>query len=101
MNIDRKDYTEMTEEEIFDTFVSAGLPEDAARFCTEWMPEYIGYAYDRLQYGYYDWQTFGIMTEDELSEWLNYHDVTEDDYQERYGTIVRDAAFDGVLVMGE
>lgn len=84
-----------------DALKLCGIPDDAAVFILEWYPELLVYAYNRLKFGYYDWATFGVLTEDELSDMLSWNDCTEDEYEEKYGTIIRDAAFEGVLVCGE
>lgn len=95
------DWYEMPDEMVFDACVLCGIPADAAEFISEWYPELSSYAYNRLRYGHYDWATFGVLTEKELAEMLEWNDCTEEEYEEKYGIIIRDAAFDGVLVCGE
>lgn len=91
----------MPYEMAMDALTLCNIPTDAAKFICAWYPELLYYAYNRLKCGYYDWATFGVMTEDELAEMLAYNDCSEKEYEERYGLIIRDAAFEGVLVTGE
>lgn len=77
------------------------MDENAAEFIAEWYPETIHTAADKCKYFPYDWETFAQMTENELSKLLDYSDVTEDEYENKYGFIIRDAAFSGVIVIGE
>ena len=81
-------------------FELAGLSYDAAEFMAEWYPESVCCAIDNLRYTYGFGHTIKQMTETELSEHLNFLEVSEDYYQEGYGAIIRDAAFDGVIVIG-
>lgn len=92
---------DMPHDMAMDALALCNIPTDAAEFICEWYPEMLVYAYNRLKFGYYDWATFGVMTEDELAEMLAYNDCSEEEYVDKYGTIIRDAAFDGVLVAGE
>ena len=74
----------------------------AARFVCEWYPELIHTAREKLQYAPYDWLTFAHLTDEELIEFLDYYDCTEEeDYNEKYGLIIRDVAFNGAIVVGE
>lgn len=77
------------------------LDAAAARFVCEWYPELIGYVREKLQYCPFDWLTFAQMDENELAEFLAWNDTTENGYNEKYGLIIRDAAFDGAIVVGE
>ena len=80
----------------FNRLVENGIAEDAANFLCEWYPE-VEYKLDAKAHGY----IFEVMTEEELAEHLYMLDCTEEEYEYEYGTIFRDAAFDGVIVIGE
>ena len=82
------------------------LDDDAAAFVCEWLPEYIYTVADICKFYPYAWQTFAQMDESELENYLHgfdydSHTVNEDEYNEQYGATYRDAAFNGVLVIGE
>lgn len=99
--VENADDMVMPDDMVHDACILCGIPEDAASFIAEWYPELGSYAYNRLKFGYYDWATFGVMTEKELADMLSWNDYTEEYYGENYGIIIRDAAFEGVLVCGE
>lgn len=93
---------ELRQVSIFDACKElTNLDDNAARFIEDWYPEYTALFVDMFKYGAYSWITFEQATEDELTSFLNYHGVTEKEYDERYGSIIRDAAFDGVIIVGE
>lgn len=97
-------YDDHCDDEGFATAVyrTIGLPQDAIEWLLEYGDEgYVAHAMQIVRYGHYSWLTFTVMTESELADYLNYDDITEDDYNERFGFIIRDAAFEGVLVIGE
>lgn len=96
-------YREPETENLFDVLQAHPfyLDANAAQFVCEWYPELIGYVREKLQYYPFDWLTFAQMDENELAEFLAWNDTTENGYNEKYGLIIRDAAFDGAIVVGE
>lgn len=74
--------------------------DDCAEFLAEWHPELIPIALDVLYYDY-GAPTFAVMNEEELQDFLSFYEVNEEGYEESYGWIIRDNAFEGVLVVGE
>lgn len=85
---------------LIEKFKSIGIPEDAATWLADWYPETEGY----VDAGYEDAYSpyiFRVMTEEEFAELLYWHDVDEDEYNERYGITFCDVAFEGVIVIGE
>lgn len=85
----------------YDACILAGIPEDCASFICEWYPEIADcYAIGNLEnWGYYNSMTFAVMTEEELTEFLD--GMTEEEYEYKFGIIIRDDAFEDVLVCGE
>ena len=89
------EYTAMIEK-----FKSIGIPDDAATWLADWCPEaecYVDAGYEDMYSPY----VFRVMTEDEFAEHLEWHDVDEDEYNYKYGITFWDAAFEGVIVIGE
>lgn len=91
----------LSEDESAQLFKLAGLSGDASEFMAEWYPEYACCALDNLRYTYgFDHSIRQFATEEELAEFLLYLDCSREEYEERYGSIIEDAAFDGIVVTG-
>lgn len=95
------DRNALNDGELAELFELAGLSNDAAEFMAEWYSEYACCAIDNLRYTYGIDHSIHQMTESELAEHLDFLEVSEDYYQENCGAIIRDAAFDGVIVIGD
>lgn len=78
-----------------------GLDQNAAAFICEYYPECIYTACEVLQYFPFHNSIFAQMTETEFTDYLRWCDCTETEYEDKYGVVIRDAAFSGVLVIGE
>lgn len=87
--------------ELMEKLTAINLPSDAAAFVCEWYPEAECYADEILRCGAYSWLTFAVFSEEEWASHLDWFDTSEEEYEERYGIVFRDAAFEGVLVIGE
>lgn len=83
------DRNALNDGELAELFELAGLSDDAAEFMADLRYTY-GFDHDIHQ-----------MTESELAEHLDFLEVSEDYYQENCGAIIRDVAFDGVIVIGD
>ena len=95
------DRNALNDDELAQLFELAGLSDEAAEFMAEWYPEYVCCAIDNLRYTYGFDHSIHQITESELAEHLDFLEVSEDCYQENHGAIIRDAAFDGVIVIGD
>lgn len=91
----------LSEDENIQLFKLAGLSDDAAEFMAEWYHEYACCALDNLRYTYdFDNGIRQFATEKELAEYLSDIECSREEYEERYGSIIEDAAFDGIVVTG-
>jgi hypothetical protein len=91
----------LSEDESAQLFKLAGLSDDAAEFMAEWYPEYACCALDNFRYTYeFDHGIRQFATEKELAEYLSDIECSREEYEERYGSIIEDNAFDGVVVTG-
>lgn len=91
----------LSEDENIQLFKLAGLSDDAAEFMAELYPEYACYALDNLRYTYdFDNGIMQFATEKELAEYLSDLGCSREEYKERYGSIIEDNAFDGIVVTG-
>lgn len=91
----------LSEDENIQLFKLAGLSDDAAEFMAEWYPEYACCALDNFRYTYdFDHGIRQFATEKELAEYLSDIECSREEYEERYGSIIEDNAFDGVVVTG-
>ena len=91
----------LSEDESAQLLKLAGLSDDAAEFMAEWYPEYACCALDNLRYTYdFDNGIRQFATEKELAEYLSDIECSREEYEERYGSIIEDNAFDGVVVTG-
>lgn len=88
-------------DEYTELFKLAGMPDDAAEFLAEWYPELAHGAVDNVWYTYGFDHSLQWMNEQGLVEYMQFLEVSEDEYQDNYGIVIRDAAFDGVIVCGE
>lgn len=89
----------LSEDESAQLFKLAGLSDDAAEFMAEWYPEYVCCALNNLRYTYdFDNGIRQFATEKELAEYLNDLGCSREEYEERYGSIIEDAAFNGIVV---
>lgn len=77
-----------------------GFDKEAAAFVAEWHPEAAYIVADYFQHDI-SWGTIKQISEAEWAADLEWEGVTEDYYTENYGTVLRDAAFPGVIVFGE
>lgn len=91
----------LSDDENVELFKLAGMPCDVAEFLTEWYPETAMCAVDNIRYTYGFDHTLMHMSEEELQEHLCFLGVSRDEYENSYGTIIQDVAFDGVVVCGE
>lgn len=74
------------------------MPDDAAEFLSEWYPELAMSAVDNVRYTYWFDHSLQHMSEEDFEYHLNeFLKVSEEEYENSYGIIVRDAAFDGVV----
>lgn len=78
-------------------FQFIGLPDDAAKFAAEWYPE-LAHVADEISFYDIYFGELRVYTEEELREMLDYYDATEEDFNDGYGWIIRDASFEGALV---
>ena len=91
----------LSEDENAQLFKLAGLSDDAAEFMAEWYPEYVCCALDNLRYTYgFDHSIRQFDTEKELAEYLSDMEYSREEWEENYGSIIEDAAFDGIIVTG-
>lgn len=91
----------LSEDESAQIFSMAGLSDDAAEFMAEWYPECVYSAIDNLRYTYVlDNGIRQFATEKELAEYLSNFECSREEYEERYGSIIEDNAFDGIVVTG-
>lgn len=95
------DRNALNEAELSELFSMAGLSDDAAEFMAELYPGYACCALDNLRYTYdFDNGIRQFATEKELAEYLSDLGCSRVEYKERYGSIIEDAAFDGIVVTG-
>lgn len=95
------DRNALNEDELTELFSLAGLSDDAAEFMAEWYPEYVCCALDNLRYTYdLDNGIRQFATEKELAEYLSDIECSREEYEERYGSIIEDNAFNGIVVTG-
>lgn len=93
------DRNALNEAELSELFSMAGLSDDAAEFMAEWYPECVYSAIDNLRYTYVlDNGIRQFATEKELAEYLSNFECSREEYEERYGSIIEDNAFDGIVV---
>lgn len=78
-------------------FQFIGLPDDAAKFAAEWYPE-LAHVADEINYYDIYFGELRVYTEDELLGLLDWEGATEEEFEDHYGWIFRDASFEGVLV---
>lgn len=89
----------LSKDENAQLFKLANLSDDAAEFMAEWYPEYACCALDNLRYTYvFDNGIRQFATEKELAEYLSDIECSRGEYEERYGSIIEDNAFDGIIV---
>lgn len=99
---DAIDEDKLSYDEHIELFKLAGMPDDAAEFLTEWYPELAMSAVDNVRYTYgFDRSLQHYTTEEELAYYLEFLKVSEEEYEEKYGFVIRDAAFDGIVVSGQ
>lgn len=78
-----------------------GLDEDAARFVAEWYPECAWTACRELEWWPYNDTSIRQISAKSFACRLEADGITQDEYEEQYGTVLEDAAFDGLVVIGE
>lgn len=78
-----------------------GLDEDAARFIAEWYPECAGTVCSELEYWPYNDCSIRQTRPENFRCFLEENGITQDEYEEQSGTVLEDAAFDGLVVIGE
>ena len=77
------------------------VPADAAEFLDTWYPECESIIDAILANGGNSYIWCRVYSEEEWQDVLDWFEVSEEGYEERYGHVFRDAAFEGVLVLGE
>lgn len=80
---------------------SLNVPADAAEFLDEWYPECEGIIDSIISEGGNSYIGCRVYSEEEWQDVLDWFEVSEEEYEERHGHVFRDAAFEGVLVIGE
>jgi len=93
--------TEIKDLTTYDLARKCGLPDDAARFVDEWLPEYRATLTLYLAYWPYSWLTIAVMDDKELNDWLACYPITREKFEEERGSIYEDASFIGHLVIGK
>lgn len=76
-----------------------GFSDAAIDYCLEWYcdDELQGLFIYMTEYGYGARQ----MMQEELDEFLAWHEITQEEFEDFRGHIMQDAAFEGYLVFGE
>ena len=78
-----------------------GLDEDAAQFVVEWYPECAWTVCSELEYYPYNDVSIRQTRPENFECYLKADGITREEYEDRYGTVLEDAAFDGLVVIGE
>lgn len=88
------------DERMFEQIVDITDSTDAALFMCEWYPEFSDLVDECFTHmsSYGGYKSLALMNDEELAEHLAWYEVDEDGFQERFGYIFQDAAFDGNLV---